>query len=102
MARGFQTKSICDSPLGLLARGKSDSLEAVNTLGILAPLISQDEIQSRRQAHEDSRHSLRLEGLEGLLTPEDDAQAEAWIRGEITLEKAIKNTLESIRAGSRP
>ena len=46
------------------------------------------------------RHSLRLEGLHGLLKPDDDAQAEAWIRGEITLEKAIENTLESIRDGS--
>ena len=50
--------------------------------------------------HEDSRHSLRLEGLDSFLTPEDDAEADAWIRGEITLEKAIENTLQKIRSGS--
>ena len=65
------------------------------------PLITSEEMLSRRAAHENSRHSLRLEGLDGFLTPEDDAQAEAWIRGEITLEKAIENTLQSIRASSQ-
>ncbi len=57
-------------------------------------------MRSRRAIHEDSRHSLRLEGLDGFLTPEDDAEADAWIRGEITLEKAIENTLQKIRSGS--
>ena len=90
------------SVLGLIARRDSVKLKGMNALGITAPSISQDEMQSRREAHESSRHSLRLEGLDGFLTPEDDAQAEAWIRGEITLEKAIENTLESIRASSRP
>ena len=88
--------------LRLIARENFVRLKTMNALGITAPSISQDEMQSRRQAHESSRHSLRLEGLDGFLTPEDDAQAEAWIRGEITLEKAIENTLESIRASSRP
>ena len=73
----------------------------MNAPGITAPLLSEEEMQSRRQAHENSRHSLRLEGLDGFLTPEDDAQAEAWIRGQVTLEKAIENTLESIRAGAK-
>ena len=63
------------------------------------PALSADEVQARREIHEQSRHSLRLEGLEGFLTPEDDAEAEAWIRGEITLEKAIENTLQKIRNG---
>ena len=56
-------------------------------------------MESRREIHAASRHSLRLEGLDGQLTPTDDAEAEAWIRGEITLEKAIENTLARIRAG---
>ena len=51
-------------------------------------------MQSRREAHEKSRHSLRLEGMEGFLTPDDEAEADAWICGEITLEKAIENTLQ--------
>ncbi|MBE7159274.1 MAG: antitoxin VbhA family protein [Rhodospirillales bacterium] len=61
--------------------------------------LSAEEMRSRREIHEASRHSLRLEGLDGFLTAEDDAQAEAWIRGEITLEKAIEDTLEKIRGG---
>ena len=73
----------------------------MNAPGITAPFLTEEEMQSRRQAHEDSRHSLRLEGLDGFLTSEDNLQAEAWIRGEITLEKAIENTLESIRAGAK-
>ena len=56
-------------------------------------------MRSRRTIHENSRHSLRLEGLDGFLTAEDDAEADAWIRGEITLEKAIENTLEKLRNG---
>ncbi len=62
-----------------------------------ARAISEQEVHSRREAHEQSRHSLRLEGLDEFLTPEDDAEAEAWIRGEITLEKAIENTLQKIK-----
>ena len=84
-----------------MVRGNSDRLKAMNAPGISAPLLTQEQMESRRQAHEDSRHSLHLEGLDGFLTPEDDAQAEAWVRGEITLEKAIENTLESIRAGAK-
>ncbi len=57
-------------------------------------------MQSRREIHENSRHSLRLEGLDGFLTTDDDAEADAWIRGEITLEKAIENTLQKIRNAS--
>ena len=64
------------------------------------PPISEEEMRSRRAIHENSRHSLRLEGLDGFLTAEDDAEADAWIRGEITLEKAIENTLEKLRNGS--
>lgn len=78
-----------------------DRLEEMNAPVIAAPSLTAEEMQSRRQVHEDSRHSLRLEGLDGFLTSEDDAQAEAWIRGEITLEKAIENTLESIRADAK-
>lgn len=63
------------------------------------PALSAQEMQYRREIHEASRHSLRLEGLDGFLTAADDAEAEAWIRGEITLEKAIENTLEKIRGG---
>ena len=76
-------------------------LSVMKPPAVSAPSITPDEMQSRRAAHENSRHSLRLEGLDGFLTPEDDAQAEAWIRGEITLEKAIENTLQSIRESSQ-
>ena len=72
----------------------------MNALEKKTPSIGPKEMNSRRQAHESSRHSLRLEGLDGFLTPDDDAQAEAWICGEITLEKAIENTLQNIRDGS--
>ena len=65
-----------------------------------APLITLEEMQSRREALEKSRHSLELEGLSDFVTPEADSEAEAWIRGEITLEKAIENTLQRIRSGS--
>ena len=64
-----------------------------------APPVSPEEMQARREIHEASRHSLRLEGLDSQLTSKDDAEAEAWIRGEITLEKAIENTLARIRSG---
>ena len=64
------------------------------------PAISAQEMHSRREAHEKSRHSLRLEGMEGFLTPDDEAEADAWICGEITLEKAIENTLQKIKNGS--
>ena len=73
----------------------------MNAPVIAAPSLTAEEMQSRRQAHEDSRHSLRLEGLDGFLTSEDDSQAEAWIRGEVTLEKAIENTLASIRTAAK-
>ena len=64
-----------------------------------SPALSVEEVQARRAIHEQSRHSLRLEGLDGFLSTEDDAEAEAWVRGEITLEKAIENTLQKIRDG---
>ena len=67
---------------------------------VSAPSITPEEMQSRREALEKSRHSLYLEGLSESVTPETDAEAEAWIRGEITLEKAIENTLQRIRNGS--
>ena len=71
----------------------------VNKPNPTVPSITSEEMESRREIHAASRHSLRLEGLDGQLTPTDDAEAEAWIRGEITLEKAIENTLSRIRAG---
>ena len=71
----------------------------VKEVGPKVPSISPEEMQARREIHEASRYSLLLEGLDGQLTPKDDAEAEAWIRGEITLEKAIENTLARIRAG---
>ena len=64
------------------------------------PPITEEEMKARRAIHENSRHSLRLEGLDGFLTPDDEAEADAWIRGEITLEKAIENTLQRLRNGS--
>lgn len=66
--------------------------------GTSQPADSED-VSARREIHEASRHSLRLEGLDRFLTPKDEAEARAWIRGEITLEKAIENTLERIRSG---
>ena len=79
---------------------KSDRLEAMNAPGITAPSLTEDEMQSRRETLDNSRHSLRLEGLDESLTPETEAEAEAWVRGEITLEKAIENTLQRIRSRS--
>ena len=76
-----------------------DIFIAVNKLNSTVPSITSEEMESRREIHAASRHSLRLEGLDGQLTPTDDAEAEAWVRGEITLEKAIENTLSRIRAG---
>ncbi len=67
---------------------------------VSAPSITPEEMQSRREALEKSRHSLYLEGLSEFVTPETDLEAEAWIRGEITLEKAIENTLQRIRDSS--
>lgn len=64
------------------------------------PSISAEEMESRRQIHEASRHSLALEGLDTFLSPEADALSEAWIRSEITLEAAIEQTLQDIRARS--
>ena len=64
----------------------------------MTPAITAKEMYSRRQIHEASRHSLALEGLDSFLSPEADALSEAWIRGEITLEVAIEQTLQNIRA----
>ena len=66
----------------------------------MTPMISAEEMQSRRQIHEASRHSLALEGLDGFLSAEVQQRAEAWIRGEITLEAAIAQTVQDIRAGA--
>lgn len=66
----------------------------------IAATISAEEMHSRRQIHEASRHSLALEGLDEFLSPEADALSEAWIRGEITLEAAIAHTLQDIRSRS--
>ena len=63
----------------------------------MSPSVTAEEMQSRRQIHEASRHSLSLEGLDGFLSAETEALSEAWIRGEITLEDAIAETLQSIR-----
>ena len=65
------------------------------------PSISVEEMHSRRQIHEASRHSLALEGLDTFLSPETDALSEAWIRGEIELEDAITQTLQRIQADAR-
>lgn len=62
------------------------------------PLISAEEMQSRRKIHEASRHSLALEGLDEFVSAETEVLSEAWIRGEITLEDAIAQTLQRIRA----
>lgn len=62
--------------------------------------ISAEEMESRRRIHESSRHSLTLEGLDQFLSPEADALSEAWVRGEITLEAAIDQTLQNIRVNS--
>ena len=67
---------------------------------VSVPLITPEEMHSRREALEKSRHSLELEGLSEFVTSQADAEAEAWIRGEITLEKAIENTLQRIREES--
>lgn len=65
----------------------------------MAAAISAEERESRRQIHEASRHSLALEGLDGFLSVETEARSLAWVRGEITLEAAIEQTLQDIRAG---
>lgn len=72
----------------------------MNAPAITAPLLTEEEMQSRRETLDNSRHSLRLEGLDESLTPEIEAEAGAWVRGEITLEKAIENTLQRIRSRS--
>lgn len=69
----------------------------VKELGSKTPRVSAEEINSRHEALEKSRHSLRLEGLDKRITVEAETEAEAWVRGEITLEKAIENTLQRIR-----
>ena len=60
--------------LRLMLGENSDRLEVMNAPVIAAPSLTAEEMQSRRQAHEDSRHSLRLEGLDGFLTSEDDSK----------------------------
>ena len=60
--------------------------------------ISAEEMETRRQTHEASRHSLALEGLDKFLSNEAEERSQAWIRGEITLEDAIEQTLKDIRA----
>ncbi len=77
-----------------------DIFEVVDKLASTIPLVTPEEMHSRREALEKSRHSLHLEGLDRCVTPEADEQANAWVRGEITLEKAIENTLQRIRDGS--
>ena len=62
--------------------------------------VTAEEMRSRREVLDRSRHSLRLEGLDEFVTPEAEAEAEAWGRGEITLERAIENTLQ--RVGASP
>ena len=64
------------------------------------PSISAEEMESRRQIHEASRHSLALEGLDGFLSADAETLSQAWIRGEITLEGAIAQTLENVRANA--
>lgn len=61
------------------------------------PPISAEEMESRRQIHEASRHSLALEGLDGFLSADAETLSQAWIQGEITLEDAIAQTLQNIR-----
>ena len=73
----------------------------MNKLATTAAKITPTEMDSRREALDKSRHSMRLEGLDECVTPEAEAEAEAWVRGEITLEKAIENTLQRIRGGSK-
>ena len=77
-----------------------DIFEVVDKLASTIPLVTPEEMHSRRESLEKSRHSLHLEGLDKCVTPEADEQANAWVRGEITLEKAIENTLQRIRDGS--
>ena len=66
----------------------------------MAAAISAEEMEARRQTHEASRHSLALEGLDTFLSAEAENRSQAWIRGEITLEDAIEQTLQDIRAGT--
>lgn len=60
--------------------------------------ISAEESEARRRIHEASRHSLALEGLDVFLSAEAEERTQAWIRGDITLEDAIAQTLHDIRA----
>lgn len=55
-----------------------------------APAISAEELERRRHAFERANHSLRLEGLTA--TPEADAIAQAWLRGEISDEERAERT----------
>ena len=85
----------------LKAMAQSDKLKAMqNDHTTTAAAISAEETEARRQAHEASRHSLALEGLDGFLSAETEERSQAWIRGEITLEDAIEQTLHDIRAGA--
>ena len=66
----------------------------------MSSTISAEEMEARRQIHESSRHSLALEGLDVFLSAESEERAQAWIRGDITLEDAIAQTLHDIRAAA--
>ena len=79
---------------------QSDKLKAMQNDQTTPATISVEETEARRQAHEASRHSLALEGLDEFLSVEAEERSQAWIRGEITLEDAIEQTLHDIRASA--
>ncbi len=49
------------------------------------PPIAAEELERRRRAYERATNSLRIEGLTA--TPEAEAVAQAWLRGEISNEE---------------
>lgn len=53
-------------------------------------LMTAEELGRRRAAFERANHGLRLEGLTA--TPEADAIAQAWVRGEISDEDRAERT----------
>jgi Antitoxin VbhA len=57
---------------------------------IVRPPLTDEERVQREHAVSDARVSIELEGLS--FSPEAEADNQAWIRGEITIEESIART----------
>lgn len=51
------------------------------------PPIAAEELERRRRAYERATNSLRIEGL--TMSPEAEAIAQAWLRGDISSEERM-------------